>query len=240
MLRAFAQRNRQQPAVVSHNSLFSQPDTHTDAAAPSQGLTSHNSLFSQSDTHTEVATQPLEVISHDLLFSQSGTHTDATHLASAVSEKSEKKNRTNSESFYTDCEKSEISEITLPADEDLEERAALIADGAGVPREWAEGFAALCSMPPPDGFIPVRWRRVVDAAGVFIDRWAGTAIACGWSDLDVFGAHPTRPDARFDAMGLVLLLDRCEVVSIDENGADLVTSTGARQRPAPAAAGRHN
>ena len=36
--------------------------------------------------------------------------------------------------------------------------------------------------------------------------------------------------ARFDAMGLVLLLDRCEVAAIDRDGADLATVTGARQR----------
>jgi hypothetical protein len=50
------------------------------------------------------------------------------------------------------------------------------------------------------------------------------------SDLDVFGCHDTAPDRRFDAMGLVLLLDRCEVVGIDPDGADLVTAGGARQR----------
>ena len=38
------------------------------------------------------------------------------------------------------------------------------------------------------------------------------------------------PAARFDCMGLVLLLDRREVVAIDEHGADLVTVSGARQR----------
>ena len=35
---------------------------------------------------------------------------------------------------------------------------------------------------------------------------------------------------RFDCMGLVLLLDRCEVVGIDPDGADLVTASVARQR----------
>ena len=60
--------------------------------------------------------------------------------------------------------------------------------------------------------------------GVFLDRWAAEAIRCGWSDLDVFGVDPDRPDARFDAMGLVLLLDRREIVSIDERGVDLITS----------------
>jgi hypothetical protein len=85
-------------------------------------------------------------------------------------------------------------------------------------------------MPPPTGFWPERWRRVIDAAGRFLDAWSAEAIASGWSELDVFGCDPDRPDARFDCMGLMLLLDRCEVVGVDEHGADLVTSSGARQR----------
>jgi hypothetical protein len=113
---------------------------------------------------------------------------------------------------------------------DLDEHVVLIEEGAGVSRSWAEGFAALCVMPPPTGFSSERWRRVIDAASVFFDRWADVAAACGWTDLDVFGCNPHRPDARFDCMGLVLLLDRCEVVGIDEHGADLVTNTGAAQR----------
>jgi hypothetical protein len=114
--------------------------------------------------------------------------------------------------------------------DDLDERAAIIEEGANVPKRWAEGYAALASMPAPAGFSPERWQRIVDAAGIFIDRWAADAIKCGWSDLDLFGVNPVRPDARFDAMGLLLMLDRCEVVAIDDEGADLVTVTGARQR----------
>src|SRR5437868_6876199 len=41
--------------------------------------------------------------------------------------------------------------VPVSAD-DLEERAALIEYGAGVPRPWAEGYAALCTMAPPSGF----------------------------------------------------------------------------------------
>jgi hypothetical protein len=93
-------------------------------------------------------------------------------------------------------------------------------------------------MPAPTGFSPERWQRIVDAAGVFLDRWAAEAIRSGWSVLDVFGCSPDRPDARFDAMGVVLLLDRCSVISIDAGGADLITATGApqryRRRPLPA------
>ena len=115
--------------------------------------------------------------------------------------------------------------------EDRGERAALIEFGANVPRRWAEGYAALCLMTPPEGFSPERWQRIIDAAGAFLDRWASEAIACGWSDLDVFGCDAAAPDRRFDAMGLVLLLDRARIVSLDSAGADLVVQPGdARQR----------
>ena len=124
------------------------------------------------------------------------------------------------------------------AREDRGERAALVEYGANVPRCWAEGFTALSSMPPPSGFSPERWVRIVDAAGLLLDRWAADAIRCGWSDLDVFGCDRDRPDARFDCMGLVMLLDRVEVAGIDPEGADLIATAGGaklrfRRRPLP-------
>src|SRR4051794_5577658 len=76
-------------------------------------------------------------------------------------------------------------EPVAPVVDDQEERAALVADGAEAPQAWAEGFAGLRAMPPPAGFWPERWQRIIDASGVFLDRWAGEAIRCGWSDLDV-------------------------------------------------------
>ena len=103
-------------------------------------------------------------------------------------------------------------------------------EGACVLRTWAEGYAVLCAMPPPARFWPERWRRILDPAGIFIDRWGIEAIRLGWTDLDVFGVDPGAPAARFDAMGLAMLLGGVEVVAIDAGGADLVTVTGARQR----------
>src|SRR5438477_10504152 len=131
------------------------------------------------------------------------------------------------------------SRASTPADPDeLDERAALIEFGANVPRRWAEGYVALCSMAPPSGFSPERWQRIVDAVGSFLDRWASEAITCGWSDLDVFGCDRDRPDARFDCMGLAMLLDRVEVAGIDPEGADLIATAGGatlrfRRRPLP-------
>jgi hypothetical protein len=136
----------------------------------------------------------------------------------------------SAENLKVSYERNELNERSPPPPDAIDERAGLIEGGVGVPNRWTEGFAVLCSMPSPAGFTPERWHRIIDATGTFIDRWAVRAIECGWSDLDVFGADPGRPDARFDCMGLVLLLDRVEIVGIDEHGADLVTKTGARQR----------
>jgi hypothetical protein len=130
------------------------------------------------------------------------------------------------------------SSCQTPEREDRGERAGLIEFGANVPRQWAVGYAALCSMVPPQGFSPERWQRIIDAAGSFLDRWAAKAVACGSSDLDVFGCDPDRPDARFDCMGLVMLLDRMGVVGIDPEGDDLIAPAGGakvrfRRRPLP-------
>ena len=85
-------------------------------------------------------------------------------------------------------------------------------------------------MPPPTGFSAERWDRLVHAAGKFLVHWGADAALLGWSALDVFGCHVNAPDRRFDCMGLVLLLERREVVGLDIGGADLMTVTGARQR----------
>jgi hypothetical protein len=122
--------------------------------------------------------------------------------------------------------------LSSPGNADnLDERAAIVEYGAGVPREWAEGFAALSTMPAPTGFSTERWARIVDAAGVFLDRWAPKAAELGWVDVEIFGCDGSAPAARFDLMGLVLLLERMRVIAIDATGADLLSNTGdVRQR----------
>ena len=112
---------------------------------------------------------------------------------------------------------------------DFEERAAIIEDGAGVPREWAEGFARLCSMPRPASVHRERWLCCLDDAGRFIDQWAHQAAALGWRTEDVFGVHPTRPEPRVDCAGLVWLLDGGTVAAISEDRAEIRLRSGARQ-----------
>ena len=112
----------------------------------------------------------------------------------------------------------------------IRSRTAIAVEGAGAPPLWAEGYAALRAMPPPPGFPLDRWRGIIEATGTFLGCWAAEAIRCGWSNLDVFGCHDTAPTARRDAMGLLMLLDGCEVAAIDAEGADLVTISSVRQR----------
>jgi hypothetical protein len=118
----------------------------------------------------------------------------------------------------------------LPELDDFHDRAAIIECRANVPRRWVEGYEALCTMPAPAGFSSERWHRIVDAIEAFLDRWAAKAIACGWSDLDLFGVDADAPDRRFDCMGLTLMLHRAEITGIDENGADLMMEGKVTQR----------
>lgn len=107
---------------------------------------------------------------------------------------------------------------TVQAAAEFDERAGLIEDGTGVPREWAEGFARLSVGLPPEGFSQPRWQQVLDDGGRFLDEgWAQRAAAVGWSVLDVFGVHPSKPNARFDSMGLVPLIGGGKIIDIKPN-----------------------
>jgi hypothetical protein len=114
----------------------------------------------------------------------------------------------------------------VPSLDEFEERAALIEYGAGVPREWAEGFARLDLASPPAGFDPKRWRTLIDDGGKFLDRWAVQAARLGWSVLDLFGAHPVAPAYRYDAAGLVNLISGGDVVDIRTDRAVIRTPSG--------------
>src|SRR4051812_46929053 len=71
----------------------------------------------------------------------------------------------------------------------LAERAALVEFGAGVPRQWAEGFARLDPVQPPADVPPDRWQTFVDDVGRFLDGgFAASASRLGWGSLDLFGA----------------------------------------------------
>ncbi|MBF0437299.1 MAG: hypothetical protein HQL77_18305 [Magnetococcales bacterium] len=118
-------------------------------------------------------------------------------------------------------------------DEDAyQERAAIVEHDGGIPREWAEGVARLCTMPRPEDIPPGQWELIVKAAGAFADRWAKEASSLGWTTEEVFGVHHAGPMVRFGSMGLVFLLadPRTTLESLDADKATfLAGDRGARQ-----------
>lgn len=117
----------------------------------------------------------------------------------------------------------------LPSRDDFEERAALVEFGAGVPREWAEGFAVLCVMPCPDAYSQRRWEQIRNDGGLFLDQWGRQAAALGWRAVDVFGVNPDAPAWRYDGMGLVPLLEGRRVVAITADTARIECGRGVYQ-----------
>ena len=105
----------------------------------------------------------------------------------------------------------------------------LMAVPPGVPLEWAEGVVKLLTMPAPAPFSDDRWQALQDDAHNFLRTWGAQAHGFDWTNLDTFAIHRHAPQARLDAMGLVPLLDGCQVVALTEDGAVLVTRSGARQ-----------
>ncbi len=100
--------------------------------------------------------------------------------------------------------------------------------GRNVPKEWAEALAALGSLVrPAEGFTPNQWHRIVNDAARFVENWSAHAVKQGWGILDVFGVHPLAPAARYDAMGLVLLIRGGEVIALDERRATIRMPSGA-------------
>jgi hypothetical protein len=104
--------------------------------------------------------------------------------------------------------------------------------------EWHAILAGLKERASPDWITPDRWEVLLHDAQRFLDRWSSTAHAMGWTALDLFGVHPTRPAVRFDVMGLLLLLQGSEVVTLTAESASIRRPSGAVLRfPRPAAGG---
>lgn len=101
-------------------------------------------------------------------------------------------------------------------------RQGQTASAAGAPAsEWHAILAGLKERAAPDWVMPDRWETLLHDAERFLDRWSSTAQALGWTALDLFGVHPTRPAARFDVMGLLLLLHGDEVIALTAEGASI-------------------
>ena len=101
------------------------------------------------------------------------------------------------------------------------------------PAPFAKALARLKYKCPP--YIdPARWQQCLVDAQAFLDRWGEQALTLGWTTVDLFGLHepPTQPHpsynrlARYDATGLLWLLQGCAVVALTEATAVVRGATG--------------
>lgn len=89
-------------------------------------------------------------------------------------------------------------------------------------------FAHL-QLKPPALVDIARWRQCVRDGSKFLARWGETAESLGWDSRDLFGLHtpPAKPHpsyqrlSRYDATGLIWLLERREVVALTEATASI-------------------
>ena len=107
----------------------------------------------------------------------------------------------------------------------------------GVTGHFRQGAAAfsdclrkLRAMPAPDTFWGDRWGRLIHDGEAFVASWGEQAARLGWTDLDLFGVHPTRPACRFDVMGLVPLIDGGRIVALTDTAATTRRPSGSIQR----------
>lgn len=72
----------------------------------------------------------------------------------------------------------------------------------------------------PEGYSEARWFTLLKDMRAFAERWLETALASGWTMLDLFGSPADTQAHRWDLTGLVLMLDGREIAEIS---ADRIT-----------------
>ena len=64
-------------------------------------------------------------------------------------------------------------------------------------------------------------------ATIFLRDWGAQAEALGWAAEDLFGLDPVAPLGRYDAMGLLWMLEGQRVVALTDEAATIKASSGS-------------
>jgi hypothetical protein len=76
----------------------------------------------------------------------------------------------------------------------------------------------------PQGVGEARWHEALSDGRRFLEIWGNQAADLGWTANDLFGLHPIAPLARYDAMGLVWVLNGRPVMALSATEATLRAS----------------
>lgn len=82
--------------------------------------------------------------------------------------------------------------------------------------EWDEGIASLDPGTPRGGYPLDRWRRIVRDCDNVIADFGKSAVALGWSSIDLFG-FPPGGVSGINLGGLVWRMDGGRLIAMDEN-----------------------
>jgi len=127
---------------------------------------------------------------------------------------------------------------TVPVSHALGDGTAGQSDNPGTPLGTVAGqlpysvtFAAL-KTECPAAVEHARWQQAIQDADSYIAKWGAQAHALGWTARELFGLHPVPPRpaptyqrlTRYDATGLIWLLQGCPVVALTESEAAIQRS----------------
>jgi hypothetical protein len=102
------------------------------------------------------------------------------------------------------------------------------AGNASIPLQWIDGLQRLEASTSIGGMLPLDQLRLIRDAKLFLADWGAEAARLGWTAEDLFGLHPAAPTARYDAMGLLPLLNGRKVKSITADHAIIHTPSGGQ------------
>jgi hypothetical protein len=119
-----------------------------------------------------------------------------------------------------------VQDFTL---ETFEERAAIIQYNDAIPRCWAIAIAKIQLRSRPNSIAQEKWQEIQSALEM-LTTCLKDVIAHGWKISDIFGCHPIAPQRRFDAMGLLMLLNEGDrIIEINNDAIRVQNLRGGTQ-----------
>jgi hypothetical protein len=106
--------------------------------------------------------------------------------------------------------KSIYYENELDRVESFEECVAIVEFDLNIPYVWAKAIVELQLGKKPTVISQEKWNKVMKALGILCDSSKSCfkdIVANEWSMGDVFGCHRSAPEARYDVMGSLMLLN---------------------------------
>lgn len=99
-----------------------------------------------------------------------------------------------------------------------------------VPDEWCKGVALICDRPAVAGIGAQRWDSFGRSCRRLLIEKGATLHAAGWDSLDLFGLHPTVPEAAPDCWGVAWLLRDFSLGEITAETVSLIAGEGVSTR----------